>query len=269
MKRFVFLFMAFVTTAAHCGQILKIAGQGKYREVRLAHYGEVYYHWVVNDEVCILREQGKQEKICGKVVRYDQVETVLRMPKDQVTFSEGETIKIMYSKNRKVASAPEIANVVKETPREKDNKPKMNASVGLGTGFSYLFFDAQFKYALTPKFTVGVMPVLINDSGVNSSVKAFGGFLTADYYLREHFYGFRVESGVGIYSVNATAGILSESYSPVAFYSTFGWRGKIHQSGVSVGGGLGFQMVANSATTVIVDFHGFLPLLQLDVGYSF
>lgn len=259
--------MALITASANCGQIVKVVGQGKFREVRIAHYGEVYYHWVVNDEVCVLREQGKQEKICGRVVRYDQVETVLRMPKEQVVFKEGETIKIMYSK-RKVASTPEPITAVKAAAKE-ERKPKMNVSVGLGTGFSYLFFDAHFKYAISPQITVGVMPVLINDSGVNSTVKAFGGFLTADYYLREHYYGFRVESGVGIYSIDAVAGPLSETYSPIAFYSTFGWRGKIHASGISVGGGAGFQLIANSAQSVVVDFHGFMPLVMLDVGYTF
>ena len=256
---------------ADAGEVLKITGQGKFRDVKIAHYGEVYYHWVVNDEVCVLREEGRKEKICGKVVRYDQVETVLRMPKDQVVFHQGEKIKIMYSKNvtpRKTASVPEPVTAVKAAAKE-GKKPMMNASVGLGTGFSYLFFDAQFKYAISPKVTVGVMPIFINDSGVNTSVKAFGGFLTADYYFHEHFYGFKVESGIGLYSIDAVAGPISESFSPLALDSTVGWRGKISQSGISVGGGAGFQLVANSAKTVIVDFRGILPLLQLDVGYSF
>lgn len=270
MKRFLLILVALITGTANCGEILKVTGSGKFRDVKIAHYGEVYYHWVVNDEVCVIREEGRNEKVCGKVVRYDKVETVLRMPKDVVVFREGEQIKIMYSKDkqRKTASIPEQPNTTKVATRN-EKKPLMNASVGLGTGFSYLFFEAQFKYAISPKVTVGVMPVFINDSGVSTSVKAFGGFLTADYYFREHYYGFKVESGIGIYAIDAAAGPISETFSPLAIYSTAGWRGKISQSGISVGGGVGFQMVANSAKTLVVDFHGIMPLVMLDIGYSF
>jgi len=266
MKKLFALLFSWVAVSGYCGQVTKISGTGKFREVRIAHYGEVYYHWVINDEVCLLREVGSQEKVCGNVVRYDKVETVLKFPKERVVFAEGETIKIMYQKRKVAAAAPaqELAAAVREEAR-----PKMNVSVGMGTGFSYLFFDAHFKYAVSNKVTLGVMPVFINDSGVNTSVKAFGGFLTGDYYFREHYSGFRVESGIGFYSISATAGALEETSSPFALYSTFGWRGKINQSGLTVGGAGGFQLVGNSSSTLLVDFKGILPLVQIEVGYTF
>lgn len=264
--------LVIVTPAALAGQVLKITGAGKFRDVRIAHYGEVYYHWVINDEVCLVRNTTS-DKLCGNVLRYDKVETVLRFKKELVTFHEGEEIKILYNKNtaRGVASnspSDELRPNLKDTAHD-EKKPKMNAAIGLGTGFSYLFFDASFRYAITPKVSLGVMPVFVNDPGINTSVKAFGGFLIGDYYFREHFYGFKLEGGLGFYSITATAGTFEETSSPLAFYSTFGWRGKIHQSGLTVGGGAGFQIVANSQKTLLLDFSGFLPLLQLELGYSF
>lgn len=272
MRKTILLLGLFTTLVSHAGKVMQITPVGKNREVRIAHYGQVYYHWVLNDEVCILREVGAQEKVCGNVVRYDNVETVLRFPSEKVIFNEGEIVKIMYTKRTTASTPPEVKVIVKEkivVKHEDDVKPKMNLSAGLGTGFSYLFFDVHFKYALSNKVTLGIMPVFINDSGVNSSVKAFGGFITGDYYFKEHYYGFRVESGFGFYSITAKAGALEEGSTPFAVYSTIGWRGKVNQSGVTVGGAAGFQVVANTQQTLIVDFKGFLPLVQLEVGYTF
>lgn len=270
MKKLISILVFGTVFIANAGEILKITPQGtKYKNVRIAHYGEVYYHWVLNDEVCLIREIGKQEKLCGNVVSYDKVETVLRFEKSKVIFSEGEKIKIMFTKRTLAATPEKKAEEIKVIIRDEKRGPQMNASVGFGTGFTYLYFAANFRYALSKKISLGMMPVYINDSGVNTSVKAFGGFLTGEYYFKESFSGFNLSTGLGLYGISATAGALSESTVPFAFFTTAGWRGKVNQSGVTVGGGLGLQIVSDSQKTVIVDFKGVLPLLQLEVGYSF
>lgn len=270
MNKLISILMVGGALCANAGEVLKITPQGtKYKHVKIAHYGEVYYHWVLNDEVCLIREIGKQEKLCGNVVSYDKVETVLRFEKNKVIFGEGEKIKIMFTKRTLAAAPDKRAEEIKVVIKDERRGPQMNASVGFGTGFTYLYFAANFRYLVSPKISLGMMPVYINDSGVAISVRAFGGFLTGEYYFKENFSGFNLASGLGLYAISATAGALNESTVPFAFFTTAGWRGKVNQSGVTVGGGLGVQIVSDSQRTVIVDFKGVLPLLQLEVGYSF
>ena len=92
--------------AAWGARVAKVAPEpsGSTALITLDHYGQVYYHWVINDVVCLTRSK-KSTIACGRVAQYDKVQAVLRMAKANAKFSPGETVRILYTKSgRQIAS---------------------------------------------------------------------------------------------------------------------------------------------------------------------
>jgi hypothetical protein len=243
-------------------------GNDRHTHVRFAHYGQVYYHWVVNDVVCLVKPSDSGI-ICGRVEQYDKVETVLKIPNAMAQFSVGEEVRILYSKVRRVPGSTTTETVGSMALPHEDTKVLLG--IGLGTGFSYLVLIGNVQFGLGQKFALGLLPTYAKEGGSDYTSSALGVFLTGTYYLFQKFSGYNVELGLGKYMLSVddliTTPATTTSQSPFAFYTTFGWRGKINRGRFLMGVAGGFKYVGGSEAAI--DFQGLMPLVALTAGVEF
>ena len=266
MKRIISLGLLCLTAPLWAAKVVATKPEhGDTTLVKFAHYGQVYYHWVINDLVCLSRVH-KNSIVCGRVAQYDDSYTVVRMAKANASFANNEEVKILYSKSRKVASTS-TASV------ETFSGPRVLTTLGLGTGFSYLVFEGQFQYGLSRKVSLGITVPFANTSDGTNVTTAMGAILNGAYYLNERFTGYCFDGGLGLYSLTRSRSGASNSTTdtPLVLYGTFGWKGKINRGRFNLGVAGGLQYIAGNSTynAIFTDFNGLLPIIKLTAGVEF
>ncbi|MBI1860313.1 MAG: hypothetical protein HYR96_05280 [Deltaproteobacteria bacterium] len=269
MKRIISIGLIFLSTSGWAAKVVGTAREnGDTALVKFAHYGQVYYHWVINDLVCLSRSL-KNSIVCGRVAQYDNTFTVVRLAKINAHFEMNEDVKILYSKTRRSPASPGETSMTSASPLHS----RALTTIGLGTGFSYLLFEGQVQYGLTKKVTLGLTVPFASTSDGTNVTQAVGGVLNGAYYLTERFSGYLFEAGIGAYSItrSTTLSAATTNDMPLMIYSTFGWKGKINRGRFNLGISGGLQYVAGSSTysSVFTDFNGLLPLLKLTAGVEF
>jgi len=147
--------------------------------------------------------------------------------------------------------------------------PGWQLSGGISAGFTFFYPMIHFQRALGSYVSLGLMPIYFKAAGSTTSVGAFGGYLTFNYYGNEYFRGFWTQLGVGAYKFSASNSTLEERSTSIAAFGTIGWRG-YWDLGLNVGVGAGLQYVQDPKFTVTtVNAVNFQPVLVLDVGVNF
>ncbi len=173
------------------------------------------------------------------------------------------------TEERSVGSTPPggDSSLSASVSQSKVHGDRMSVSVGFDAGDSYMHPSAQFQYALTDDFGVGVKAIYYNGGEATAHFRTAGGFLTGSYFLNgTPFKGFIAQTGAGFYSIQSNAGGKDTSISPFAAYGTLGWRAVYNH--FSLGAAAGAQYVAGPVNTAI-KFSGVLPLFNVELGYSF
>jgi len=151
--------------------------------------------------------------------------------------------------------------------------PKQTLSIGLGitTGFNYYYPDLTVQLALGRDISIGIEPMYASYSHADSSVSAYGGYLTGTYYYTHAaFRGFMFEGGVGLFHINAAATGVASSQTSFGGKLTAGWRGRaLWDLGLDIGVEAGLQYVSTNTTNLDISFSGVMPLISAYVGYSF
>jgi hypothetical protein len=220
--------------------------------------------WAPNDSLCAFVQTRKL--FCGLVIRATPAKIDVRIDQKETVVAKGTWVTLRLVA-RKVASET-TTSVVDESNR--DNKP-FDVSLGLSAGFNYYFPMAQLQVALDREFSLGIEPLYVNYSEGSANVVAFGGFLTAAYYITHFpFRGFFLEGGLGLYDINASVSGNSDVHVQGAFKATMNWRGRAAwELGLDIGVGVGFQYIIPVDRSFTSAFSGVLPLFQVVIGYPF
>ncbi len=147
--------------------------------------------------------------------------------------------------------------------------PGWQLSGGISAGFTFFYPMVHLQKTIGSYVSLGLMPIYFKASGSTTSVGAFGGYLTFNYYGNEYFRGFWTQVGIGAYKFSASNSTLEEKATSIAVFSTVGWRG-YWDLGLNVGVGAGLQYVQDPKFTVTtVNAVNFQPVIVLDVGVNF
>ncbi len=223
--------------------------------------------WAVDNHLCLYSDDTRQA--CGKILKIKKnkaqgvmIVSLFKPPRD---LSKGQQIELRTA-GRGVASTG-IEQIVR-----RDHDYTFNVAAALAGGHNYFFPELLIQVAVMPQLSLGVEPIYVDFKSSNSSqVKAVGGFLNATYYYTHYaFRGVYFQGGVGYYSLDLKVNNTTEKISPLAGQALVGWRGKAYWSlGMDFGLALGAQYVAADPKVIQTSFKGLLPVIRVDVGFSF
>lgn len=261
MKKY-FLCLALLTQfAAHAGQITKVDSKGSQLWVSDFTVNELR----ISDSVCLF--QNKSLLGCGTVNALTTQTAGVRITERKVTsFYAGAQVTL-----RKNTRSPATAESLTEKFMEPNKQAIADLGLGLTAGFNYFYPMLHLQIAVTRDWSIGIMPAFASYAQGTSSVRFYGGYLTATYYHTHYaFKGLNFEGGLGFFNLTATAGSISQSSSPFAAKATVGWRGKA-LVGVPLDLGLaaGVQYIFASTAPLSISFNSLLPLLAGYISYSF
>jgi hypothetical protein len=266
-----------VCSGAHAAEVLRVGKD--MTNIAVSH--DTNRTWSVNDRVCIL--QHAREVGCGVVLKTTGKGAIVRLDAPSYDILAGDRVVSKFQSPAAVAApvqkqravqqqAPQgapLMNSVGDNAESEIHNFNFSGGVGVGTSFFYPTISAQI--AVAPTIAIGFTGTFFtysNSSLVNTTLMAFGGMATVNYYSQEYFRGLWVQAGGGVtfFSVNGTYG--SESASSLTGIATVGWRG-YWDLGLNIGVGAGFQYTSTPVfNSITVNAAGFQPLLVLDVGFS-
>jgi hypothetical protein len=231
------------------------------RVIAISH--ETFRKWTIGDNVCVI--QVAKEVACGVVIRVSTKGAVLKLDNRNTDIVRGDMVRLVPPTTRKPAAV--LLNSV-----EKDDNARaygFNVSAGISAGLNFFFPLIQLQRSIGPYFAIGLMPTYFKAAGADSSVSAFGGLLTANYYNHEYFRGLWAQLGGGILSLTVdNQGVTQKASTPI-FLSTVGWRG-YWDLGLNVGIAAGLQYIQNpNFASVEIHSFGVQPLVLLDIGFNF
>lgn len=254
--------------------------------------------WELNDRVCVNRK--KKDIACGIVISADKEIATVRitseledLTQDSLADSAGEYIQLTFdfpvpekgdfvrlvdknpkSKIRQLASALVSNNSFggekKETSKVYDHltvyEPPEAESLITG-GLNLFFPTLEYQQSFSKHSSVGIMPIFMNYSVADGSIKGTGLFFNYNYYTEESFSGYWLKTGLGIYGLNYSYNGNEDSHVTPAIALSVGRRIFKNKS-LNFGFGAGGQYVFSNTNTGLA-FNGFIPSIILDVGFSF
>jgi hypothetical protein len=298
MRRFT-LIILWLALPALGGEVLRV---GSSQQI-LAVSQDEQKPWRVGDRLCVFED--RQEIECGEVTKSNGKMAIVKLdaPNDRVF--QGARVKTESTKttnNRYGRSVPpqerrdgrdnidEPEELLAPPPNgdgdrkgrrpaakllssyekvEGVSNPDWNFSFGISAGFTFFFPMVHFQRRLSTYVALGIMPVYFRSSASTTSVGAYGGVLTFNYYGNEYFRGFWGQFGAGMYQFSAANATTTESATSLSLMGTVGWRG-YWDLGLNVGVGAGLQYVTDPQfTTTDIRAVNVQPLIVLDVGISF
>lgn len=218
--------------------------------------------FVENDSICIF--QKGREVACGTVVKSSAKGAIVRLESKSGDLLRGDIVRLEAS-GRKPAMQIFDSLEADENAKNYD----FNLSGGISAGLNFFFPNLNLQKGVTPKFSLGLVPFYFNFTSNDTSVGAYGGYFTFNYYQSDYFRGLWVQLGPGLYFFNAKTGEVSESAKSFAAMATVGWRG-YWDLGLNIGVGAGVQYVREpDIRSVEVRSSNFQPLVILDLGFNF
>jgi hypothetical protein len=252
-----------------CGPLL---GAGSQRTMVLNSSGDdvslsydPHTRWAPNDTVCGFEENRKV--FCGMITQISSQKLDVHMDQKEGSLSRG-----MWLTLRPLSRAV-AAQTTEELVEQTNSETKTHdIALGMSAGINYFFPEAHLQLALGRAFSIGIEPVYVSYSDTQTNVSAYGGFLTAAYYITHFpFRGFYAEGGVGLYSITASqVGQVSTKTTQPAASLTLNWRGRASwELGLDIGVGVGIQYVVPAPGALTQAFSGVLPLFQVCLGFPF
>jgi len=251
-----------VSTSAWAVKYVEIIGINK-RAKQVSFSMDGSMTWTAKDWLCAFYQ--KKAVLCGEVVDVSSEKINIRVREVRGKVSRGMIVQLSRV-SRQTAS-----HSTSESVSRPSGAPTWDVGAGVVSGLNYFFPIVHFQRVITNKIALGVMPLYVNYSGEDSSVKALGGFVTASYYLTQSpFKDFFVTAGAGMYSISATVGTDEESHSNPAVLLTGNWRGQPFSSiPIDVSAGVGFQYIVPAERTLTESFSSILPVFTLTLAYPF
>lgn len=216
-----------------------------------------------NDSVCLY--QARHIVACGDIDRIDRKEMSIHTETTPSKVAIGERVYVRPNIRR---PSSDSVNEVYEGVEPRKN---FDISAGVDVGPSYFFPTAHIQVALGNDVSLGIEPLLVDYYHDNTTVKAYGGFGTINYYYTHSaFRGLFFQAGGGFYSIQNEYASTTENLTTPAVKGTVQWRGRaLWGLGLDIGVGAGAQYVFQGGQIVTNKFQGFLPLLTAFLGYSF
>jgi hypothetical protein len=152
---------------------------------------------------------------------------------------------------------------------EEEAIHRYQLGIGVGGAFNYAVPFAHAQLAVANRISLGLKPFFVSASYDDNKQLAYGGFLTATYFInRAAFRGFFLEGGAGLYAIETNNGVGTVRSTAPAGTLLFGWRGLTRYL-VNLGFSGGLQYVGRQPQNSGVDYQGPMPFLSLDIGYAF
>jgi len=175
---------------------------------------------------------------------------------------------VLESKNEVLATDPNP----EEKVDKKDQKTYHNFTFGV-LWPKPIQPSAQYQFGFAKNFAIGLAFHVLRQEIGAGTMGAFGTTLNFHFYSKNRFEGIWLQTGVGIYGVNAKVNQHGEKsryrFSSPAVMGTLGYRFKF-DSGINIGVAAGGQYLSRWEELIPAQkFSGFLPSLVIDVGFSF
>lgn len=254
--------------------------------------------WELNDRVCITR--NKKDIACGIVISADKELATVRISsqledisEDKTSDPSGEYIQLTF--DFPVPEKGDFVRLVDKNPKstirqltsalksdnefggEKNTTSKVYDHLtvyeplepeSLITGGVNLFFPTlEYQQGFSKHSSVGIMPIFMNYSVADGSIKGTGLFFNYNYYSEESFSGYWLKAGLGLYGLTYSYNGNEDSHVTPALALSVGRR-IFKNKTLNFGFGAGGQYVFPNTNTGLA-FGGFIPSIILDVGFSF
>jgi hypothetical protein len=272
-----------------------ISVNAKDKTLKITHDNSA--RWSVDDSVCVTQEN--KDVACGVVIAIDdELATVqLLQQTEEVTQetaddSESEYLQLTFNYPRPqkgdsvrlVEKSPsqgirEIASDLKSNQEFGGNKinnkvydhlklagPFMPESNITG-GFNLLFPTLEYQQTFNEHSAIGVMPIFMNHSVGDGTLKGSGCFVNYHYYSEGPLVGYWGKVGLGIYGLTYQYNG-KEDGNVVPAVSAMVGRRLFKSDNLNFGFGAGAQYIFASTQTGL-SFNGFVPSLVVDVGFAF
>ena len=251
-----------LSSAVFANPVKVLSVDARTRQITIAY--DSVSRWSPSDELCVFR--GRAKVTCGTVTEASLSRVWIRVAsRDQVHVGDWVTL-------RPSSRAP-AAESSEDMIEKYNESPSNDISAGLTAGFNYFFPMVAYQRKIGDNFALGLMPMYVNFDTSGSTVKAWGGFLTASYYYTHFpFRGLSFEAGGGFYSIQSQVGNnLGSNYTQPAGMAQVQWRGRASwELGLDIGVGAGVQYLFQPSTPIAQNnFSGLLPMFTLSLGYSF
>ncbi|MSP18603.1 MAG: hypothetical protein EXR74_03415 [Bdellovibrionales bacterium] len=259
--------------------------------------------WKLEDSICVTRD--KKDIACGIVIATDtQLATVQisfeaeEMLRDEISNETGDHLQLTFNfpfpekgdavrlvdRNpklniRQLASELRVIDSFKETGATSSNTATSTPynhlkttksflpTSNLTVGFNLIFPTLEYQQSFSDHSAVGVMPLFMNYSVGEGSLKGTGCFFNYHYYTEDPFNGYWGKTGLGIYGLTASYNGIEDSNIAPAIGASFGrrfFKNKNLNFGFAVGGQYLF-----ASTNTGLPFSGFIPSLIVDIGFAF
>lgn len=252
------LILGLAPSFAFGAQVLRVGASQKI--IAISH--EEFRQFAVKDYVCVI--QAGREVACGNVLKTSSKGAIVRLETKSADVARGDQVRLAPS-----ARKPAMALLDSVAADENAVELDYNFSGGISAGINFFFPMLNFQKGITPSVAIGLVPLYFNFSSNDTSVGAFGGYLTFNYYGADYFRGLWIQAGPGLYMFRARTGEVEESAGAIAGMATAGWRG-YWDLGMNIGVGAGFQYVQEpDISSVEIRSSSLQPLVVLDLGFSF
>jgi len=240
----------------------EITGFDRNRNLVVIGYRNRGVLWNVGAGLCLYIDEKNAG--CGRILKISDKKMVVRLTGTSIRrLAPGDWVELSATNRLPAAIEAKIPQT---------GHGIVDLGVGFSAGFDYFFPNFKVAVALGRKISLGLEPLYLSFSqSATSSLTAYGGFLTFNYFLtRQTFSGFYATGGLGYYSIKLVQGATSLTPSATAFEGLIQWRGRGEWSlGLDVTLGAGAQYISLSDTSVQTSFQGLLPLFALTLGTSF
>ncbi len=307
MKRGLVLFLGFLLTtnlkAQEPPEFFSEVRSSDSKEKTLTITHDNSAPWGIEDSICVTRD--KKDIACGIVTATDtQLATVQiffeaeELSRDEISNETGDHLQLTFNfpfpekgdavrlvdRNpklniRQLASELRVIDSFKETAGTISNagtstpynqlittKPFLPTS-NLTVGFNLIFPTLEYQQSFSDHSAVGVMPLFMNYSVGEGSLKGTGCFFNYHYYTEDPFNGYWGKAGLGIYGLTASYNGTEDSNVAPAIGASFGRRFFKNEK-LNFGFAVGGQYIFTSTNTGLA-FNGFIPSLIVDIGFAF
>jgi len=256
--RYYFFIAFFVSSTVFSAQVLRVGSSQKV----LAISHEEFREFKVKDNVCVY--QAGKEIACGLVMKSSPKGAIVKLEGKSGDVARGDQVRLAP-----IGRKPAMTLLDSVAPDDSIADYSCNLAAGIGAGTSFFYPVADFQFSLSTQFALGLRPLFLSTAGETTSVTAFGGFFTGNYYGSDLFRGMWIQGGIGYLQFFTRSIEIEESAGSLAFLATIGWRG-YWDLGMNIGVGAGLQFLQVPAiTTVEIRSANVQPIVLLDLGFNF
>lgn len=240
--------------------------------------------WKVRDRVCVI--QVRSAIGCGVVTKTATKGAIVKLDNATHDIIAGDRVVPEEREEQPEAKRPTDSEASAPLPRQSKTKEKaplletvvpssesdegpFNLSLGAVISFSFFYPMANLQLALSPKFAIGLVPMVLVARSGTSDYLALGAYGTLNYYGQQSFRGIWIQLGAGASNTTISSPSGSESAMQLLGLATVGWRG-YWDLGLNIGVAVGVQYFQDPGfASATIQSAGILPAFLVDVGMGF